>query len=81
MEVYVWLLTGGRPSFRRLTFWQKMVASEPYQNEQTEFPELGVIGCFHRARNYRTLYGYRNGSTPEERDDNPCLRRPSARRR
>src|SRR3984957_16691559 len=50
MEVYVWLLTGGRPSFRLLTFWQNKVASEPYQNEQTEFPQLGVIGCFHRAR-------------------------------
>jgi hypothetical protein len=63
-------------SFGR-TWW----GSEPCQNEQTEFPQLGVIGSFRRARDCRTLMGYCNGGTPEERDDNPCLRRPSARKR
>lgn len=81
MEGYVWLLTGGRPSLRLLTFWQNMVASEPYQNEQTEFPWPGVIGCFRRARTIGHFMGYYNGGTPEEHDDNPCLRRTSARKR
>jgi hypothetical protein len=55
MEVYVWLLTGGTPSFRLLIFWQNMVASEPYQNEQTEFLQLG-IGSFRRARTIGHLW-------------------------
>jgi hypothetical protein len=56
-------------------------ASKPYQNEQTEFPQPGVIRSFRRARTVGHFMGYCNGGTPEERDDNPCWRRTCARKR